>query len=63
MKHDPIDLKLERANREAQEKLERELGQHILDMAAGRVNAEDPLLDLVQRAHEAEAEDRAREAE
>ena len=48
---------LERAEREEQEELNRERGQHILDLwAAKRDNASDPLIETLRRAHRAKAE-------
>ena len=55
--YDATDLMLERAEREDREKLDRERGQHILDMMANqRESASDPLLEAISRAHQAKAE-------
>jgi len=50
---------LKRAAREEQEKVDREHGQHILDITAARLrqeSAEDPLLEVLNRAHKAKSE-------
>jgi hypothetical protein len=55
--YDAIDAMIERAAREEQEKIDRERGQHILDLwAARRTSAEDSLADLLRRAHQSKAE-------
>jgi hypothetical protein len=47
----------ERAVREEQERLDRERGQHILDLwAARRTSADSSLADLLQRAHQSKGE-------
>jgi hypothetical protein len=51
--HDATDLMLERTEREEPEKLDGERGQHILDMAAAHRSATDPLVETLQRAHQA----------
>jgi hypothetical protein len=53
---DAIDLMLERAEREEREKLERERGQHILDMAADHRSVKDPFTDTLRRAYQAKAD-------
>jgi hypothetical protein len=54
--YDPIDAMIERAAREEQEKMDREHGQHILDMVAARRNAPDPLIEDLERAQRAKAQ-------
>jgi hypothetical protein len=51
------DAMTERAVREEQERLDRERGQHILDLwAARRTSADSSLADLLQRAHQSKGE-------
>jgi hypothetical protein len=50
------DAMLERAEREEREKLDRERGQHILDQVAAHRTATDPLIETLQRTHQANAE-------
>jgi hypothetical protein len=54
--HDATDLMRERAEREEQEKLDRERGQHILDLAAAHRSTTDPLIETLQRARQAKAD-------
>ena len=51
-----FDAMIERTAREEQEALDRAQGQHILDLAASRGNAPDPLIEAITRAHQAKAE-------
>jgi hypothetical protein len=51
--YDATGLMLERAEREEREKLDRERGQHILDLVAAHRTARDPLIETLQRAHQA----------
>ena len=53
---DAVDAMTERGAREEQEKLDREHGQQILDLAAAHRTATDPLIETLQRAHQAKAE-------
>jgi hypothetical protein len=54
--HDAIDAMIERAAREEQERIDREHGQHILDIAAAHPSARDPLIETLRRAHQAKAD-------
>jgi hypothetical protein len=51
---DALDAKLERVAREEQEELDRAHGQHLLDIeaAATERRGKDPLLELLQKAHQ-----------
>jgi hypothetical protein len=58
--YDAIDAMIERAAREEQEELDRSHGQHLLDIATARMqqgSAEDPALEVLRRAHQAQAEE------
>ena len=57
--YDAFDAMIERAAREEQEKLDRERGQHILDIYEARRNAPNPILDAINRAYQAKAEETA----
>ena len=54
--HDAFDAMLERDAREEQVRIDREHGQHLLDIYADRYKAADPFLDAINRAHRAKAE-------
>ena len=51
-----LDAMIERAAREEQEELDRAHGQQILEIAAAKERGEDPLLEVLNRAHRAKAE-------
>ena len=57
--YDAIDAMIERAAREEQEEIDRAHGQHLLDIAAARMQqgGEDPALEVLRRAHQAKAEE------
>jgi hypothetical protein len=58
--HDAIDAMIERAAREEQEELDRQHGQHLLDIAADedrRKRAGNPLLESIRQAFEAKAQE------
>jgi hypothetical protein len=58
--YDATDLMIERTAREEQEELDRAHGQQILDATAARLrqgSVEDPLLEVLSRAHKAKAEE------
>jgi hypothetical protein len=53
-----LDATFERANREEQDDLDRKHGQHILDVTDyAKERQEDPLLEALNRAHQAKAEE------
>ena len=54
--YDAIDAMIERASREEQEDINRKQGQQILDLMAAKERGEDPLLEALNRAHRARAE-------
>ena len=55
--YDAIDAMIERAAREEQEEMDRSHGQHILDVTDySKERQEDPLLEAMNRAHQAKAE-------
>ena len=55
--YDALDAMVERMAREEQEDLDRAHGQQILDMMAARNNqGVHPLLEAINRAHQAKAE-------
>ena len=53
---DAVDAMIERMAREEQDDIDRKQGQFILDLATAKGRGEDPLADLLRRAHQAEAE-------
>ena len=53
--YDALDAMVERMAREEQEELDRAHGQQLLDIMADRRNAAAPLLEAINRAHQAEA--------
>ena len=56
--YDAIDAMSERTAREKQEELDRQHGKFLLDVADARMRqeGEHPALEVLRRAHEAEAE-------
>jgi hypothetical protein len=50
------DAMIERVTREEQDELDRTHGQHILDVTAAQGSGEDPVLELLQQAHQAKAD-------
>lgn len=58
---DALDAMLERIAREEQEELDRAHGQHLLDIeaAARERHRNDPLLELLEKAHQAKPDDAA----
>jgi len=58
---DAIDRMVERMAREEQDDIDRQAGQHILDIMADaskrREQGEDPLFETLRQAHQAKAED------
>ena len=57
--YDALDAMAERMAREEQDSVDREQGQFILDVMAEqerRKQAGDPLIETLQRAHQAKAE-------
>jgi len=56
MTDDAIDRYLERLAREEQADLNRKHGEQILEIAAAKERGEDPLLEALNRAHQAKAE-------
>jgi hypothetical protein len=58
--YDAIDAMIERAAREEQDELDRSHGQHLLDIAAARMqqgSAEEPALVVLRQAHQAKADE------
>ena len=53
---DAIGRYIERIATEEQEELDRAHGQQILEIATSKERGEDPLLDALNRAHRAKAE-------
>jgi hypothetical protein len=58
---DALDAILERVAREEQEELDRAHGQHLLDIeaAARERSRKDPLLELLEQAHQPKPDDAA----
>jgi hypothetical protein len=55
--YDALDAMVERMAREEQDDLDQQHGQHILDVMAAKTNqGVDPLLEAINRAHQAKAE-------
>ena len=60
--YDAIDAMVERMAREEQEDLDRQHGQFILDVMAAKNNqGVDPLLEAINRAHQAKAQEADKE--
>ena len=54
--YDAIDAMIERMAREEQDDINRKHGQFLLDVADARERGEDPLLEVLRRAHQEQAE-------
>ena len=59
--YDALDAMVERMAREEQDDIDRQAGQHILDIMADaskrREQGEDPVFETLRQAHQAKAED------
>ena len=56
MTEDAIDAMIERVAREEQEEIDKAHGQSILDAVAAKERGEDPLIQALNKAHQAKAE-------